>query len=490
MTSYTISDNIDLEKKPIVKIGTFDITCPPKTIAEGLVKMGTKCLDFIEKSVVFNTFRIEITPVNDQKLEWVYNLQVQTTTWFEHLCQNFSKNEVMEISRSYVNSVRDSYSPPPPPRKSEKISVPSNKYCGHHADCSFEHPTSEIDQDWRNPRPKKNTCRQNFANGRPKSKSLFTTDLIRFHEQNPNSDKCCISVHCPSNVYQPIIFCAKSVAQMNRTNHFCNWYAENERIVLENNGWIVLSQQDDTREVLISPHPAKGYENNTIPPNYQQTNHKNNRELIKDPKFWNWVLEYFLNTYLIKEICEDKEQCPIELLALNFGSWEAAEAKDKQAKECHGHLHVHLTRSVIDRFEIAEVGAMYGKIDTPKQYSIQNCEELESKYLTSLEINRLQQDIRDIKEYLRKLDAKMDLILGLEPPSINTMSMDQFLQKLDDCYYDGNNNFMSYLNSFQEHGISVVDIDYLKEKDWIELGVVKIGDRIKMTRESKITCLV
>ncbi|PKC58413.1 hypothetical protein RhiirA1_400667 [Rhizophagus irregularis] len=431
MTSYTIFDNINLEKKPIVKIGTFNIKCPPKTIAEGLVKMGTKCLDFIEQSVAFNTFRIEITPVNDQKLEWVYNLQVQTTTWFEHLYQNFSKNEVMEIARSYVNSVRNSYSPPPPPRKSEKISVPSNKYCEHHADCNFEHPISEIDQDWRNPRPKKSTCRRNFTNRKPK---------------------------------------------------------KNERIVLENNGWIVLSQQDNVREVLICPYPAIGYENDTIPPNYQQINHKNNRELIKDFTFWNWVLEYFLNTYLTKEICEDSEQCPIELLALNFGIWEATEAKDKQAKEFHGHLHVHLTRSAIDRFEINEVDAMYGKIGIPKQYSIQDCEELESKYLLSLEINRLQQDMRDVRDYLGELNEKMDHILGLKPPFITTMSMEQFLQKLDDFYYDRNNNFMSYLNSFQEHGISIIDIDYLKEKDWIELGVVKIGDRIKMTRESKIVC--
>src|SRR6266496_2574823 len=118
MTSYVIFDNIDLEEKPIVKIGTFNIKCPPKTIAKGLVKMCTKCLDFIEQSVVFNTFRIEITPVNDQKLEWVYNLQVQITTWFEHLCQNFSKNKVMEIARSYVDSIRNSYSSPPPLRKS------------------------------------------------------------------------------------------------------------------------------------------------------------------------------------------------------------------------------------------------------------------------------------------------------------------------------------------------------------------------------------
>src|SRR5581483_4440140 len=255
MKSYAIFDNIDLEEKPIVKIGTFNIKCSPKTIAEGLVKMGTKCLDFIEQSVVFNTFRIEITPVNDQKLEWVYNLQVQTTTWFEHLCQTLSKNEVMEIARSYVNSVRDSYSTPPPPRKSEKISVLSSKYCGNHADCRFEHPISrETDRDWRNPQPKKNACQRNFANRKPQSKSLFATVLIYFHEQNPNSDECYILEHCPSDVDQPIIFCSKSV-QMNRTCHFCNWYAENERIVLENNGWIVLSQQDDVREVLICPHP-------------------------------------------------------------------------------------------------------------------------------------------------------------------------------------------------------------------------------------------
>ena len=75
---YVIFDSIDLEEKPIAKIGTFNIKCHPRTIAEGLVKMGTKCLEFVEEREIFNTFRIEITPVNGQKLEWEYKLQVQT----------------------------------------------------------------------------------------------------------------------------------------------------------------------------------------------------------------------------------------------------------------------------------------------------------------------------------------------------------------------------------------------------------------------------
>ena len=124
--------------------------------------------------------------------------------------------------------------------------------------------------------------------------------------------------------------------QLNRTNRFCNWYVENERIVLENNGWIVLSRQDDVREVLICPHPAKGYENKPIPLDFKQTNHKNNRQLIKDLTFWNWVLEYFLNTYLIKEICEDSEQCPIELLALNFRSWKLLKRKINKQRSSTG----------------------------------------------------------------------------------------------------------------------------------------------------------
>ena len=60
----------------------------------------------------------------------------------------------------------------------------------------------------------------------------------------------------------------------------------------------------------------------------------------------------------------------------------------------------------------------YGKIGTPKQYSIQNCEELESKYLSSLEI---QQDMRDVRDYLGELNEKMDLSLELlKPSSITT----------------------------------------------------------------------
>ncbi len=90
---------------------------------------------------------------------------------------------------------------------------------------------------------------------------------------------------------------------------------------------------------------------------------------------------------------------------IKFQKLEAAEAKDKQAKEFHGHLHVHLTRSAIDGFENNGVDAMYGKIGNPKQYSIQNCEELESKYLLSSEISKLQNDINNLQYDISELQC-------------------------------------------------------------------------------------
>ncbi|CAB4404813.1 unnamed protein product [Rhizophagus irregularis] len=201
------------EEKPIVKIGEFDIKDPVNDIANGIVQIGTICLDFIVNNPVFSTFRIEIVPIDDQK-----------------------------------------------------------NYMG-----------------------------------------LFLTSGANL---------------------MPRIFCAKTVPQKLLNDRFCNWYVEDERIVLEKDGWIAISQPENVREILVCPHPGKGYEGLPIPEGVRPINHKNNKELAVDLDFWTWIFETFVSSYLVGEICENTEHTPVELFALNFGSWEALETRNKQAKEC------------------------------------------------------------------------------------------------------------------------------------------------------------
>ncbi|PKY53461.1 hypothetical protein RhiirA4_471676 [Rhizophagus irregularis] len=322
-------NEILLEEKPIVKIGEFDIKDPVNDIANGIVQIGTICLDFI--------------PI----------------LWFEYLCHKFEKQDVLRIARKYVDEVRNNYIPPLPPHKSQEESIPSNTYCARHAECLFSSQTNTSANS-----SKTNTRNKQGRGGK------------RYH---------------PFGVYQPRIFCAKTVPQKLFNDRFCNWYVEDERIVLEKDGWIAISQPENVREILVCPHPGKGYEGLPIPEGVRPINHKNNKELAVDLDFWTWIFETFVSSYLVGEICENTEHTPVELFALNFGSWEALETRNKQAKE---------------------FTAMYGKINNPKQYGIQNCMELESRYLISSEISALNTKVDRLENKLDLVVEKIDKVFS------------------------------------------------------------------------------
>ncbi|CAG8674162.1 16813_t:CDS:2 [Rhizophagus irregularis] len=81
---------------------------------------------------------------------------------------------------------------------------------------------------------------------------------------------------------------------------------------------------------------------------------------------------------------------------------------DYQAKECHGHLHVHIKPEVVIAFETTGVDAVYGKIGQPKQRDL--WVRLETNGLKS-EISGLKSEINVIKDDLiQKLDAILKLI--------------------------------------------------------------------------------
>ncbi|CAB4383707.1 unnamed protein product [Rhizophagus irregularis] len=263
------------EEKPIVKIGEFDIKDPVNDIANGIVQIGTICLDFI-----------------------------------------FEKQDVLRIARKYVDEVRNNYIPPLPPHKSQEESIPSNTYCARHAECLFSSQTNTS----------ANSSKTNTRNKQGRGGKRISTS---FEEDTSSVTKR----YHPFGVYQPRIFCAKTVPQKLLNDRFCNWYVEDERIVLEKDGWIAISQPENVREILVCPHPGKGYEGLPIPEGVRPINHKNNKELAVDLDFWTWIFETFVSSYLVGEICENTEHTPVELFALNFGSWEALETRNKQAKE-------------------------------------------------------------------------------------------------------------------------------------------------------------
>ncbi|GET56247.1 uncharacterized protein OCT59_022110 [Rhizophagus irregularis] len=223
-----------------------------------------------------------------------------------------------------------------------------------------------------------------------------------------------------SNHEEPPVFCAGMTPQQVRFPRYCNWYMEKERIVIGEDGkdgWICVSQQDDVREILICSHP-RTY--NTYDKNTRPNNNKTNKHLVIDRNLWIWVLGYFMSTYLVENICKQQIKNPVKLFAFNFGKWESLESKDYQAKECHGHLHVHIKPEVVIAFETAGTDAMYGKIGQPKQYGIQNCIELETYRLLSSEMGQVIEEIsgfrsetNELKTEINGMNQKLNEILKL-----------------------------------------------------------------------------
>ncbi|GBC04517.1 hypothetical protein RclHR1_05700012 [Rhizophagus clarus] len=384
--SYLIYKDLNWWTSPAVKVGIINkISKPYNKPAEGLVKMGKKCLEFIKNENNFQvSYRVELRPINDHK--WEYIMQLDSVTWFDMLHKVTNDFQLtLEIARIYVNSIR-SECKMLENVQSDKSSILSKVYCWHHADCIYPPtPTDETPTDKTN----------------NKNKNVCTSKTVGNYKYNPKRVRSS-KVHNP-NYETPSIFCAGLAPQQTRPTRYCNWYVEKERIVLEEDEWICVSHQDDIRDILICANPMYCMVN-------KPDNHKTNKDLVVDGKFWEWVLGYFISSYLENIIHEPPISNPIELLALNFGKWESTEAKDSQAKECHGHLHVHIKPEVVKAFENAKNTAMYGKIGRPKQYNIQNCIELETHRLLSLEMGQGIKKINEMNQKINKIDQKINVI--------------------------------------------------------------------------------
>lgn len=92
----------------------------------------------------------------------------------------------------------------------------------------------------------------------------------------------------------------------------------------------VVRRKEATRDLLIMPCPFND--------NNEQGPH-NNIDLIHCESVWNYV-EAVVGK--ISELCGPNV---VELLALNFGDWESAANEDKDVLQCHGHIHVQVSRS-------------------------------------------------------------------------------------------------------------------------------------------------
>jgi hypothetical protein len=195
------------------------------------------------------------------------------------------------------------------------------------------------------------------------------------------------------------------VPQQSKQPTTCNWYAEDERVVISKNTYVVLSRQDHVREILVAP-----------------LDHKTNRELIVNRVFWNTTLKEVVKDFLWKFREETNPTYPVECYSINFGSWESETAKDKNALECHAHFHLHLNKVVVHNMEqTKDYPAIHGKVNDPFQYRMKDCVELETLRLSSLEINANYNSLREkIGDQGKKIDEILKLLKTLTTNGTNS----------------------------------------------------------------------
>jgi hypothetical protein len=154
-----------------------------------------------------------------------------------------------------------------------------------------------------------------------------------------------------------------------------------------NKEWILTSRKDNVREILVFPRK-----------------HKTNKELISSEPFWKWVFNDVVDTFFKGKFQLDKY--PVECFAMNFGEWESEEAVDKYAKNCHGHLHIHLEIGLAREME-KNFTSMQGKVNDPIIYTLKDCKMLETSRLMSLEVSSMRQEISSIKQELSDVKKKL-----------------------------------------------------------------------------------
>lgn len=133
--------------------------------------------------------------------------------------------------------------------------------------------------------------------------------------------------------------------------------------------------------------------------------------MVENAKVWKTVH----GIYAV--LTEGHERPMLEGIAANFGKWETANSVDtsEYALDCHGHLHLLLSRLAIDRLSNDEgCRGLVGRVNHPDTHLEEDCRELENHRLLSLE-NKI------IRGSLQRLDTKVSDIASRMDKSENQL---------------------------------------------------------------------
>ena len=149
-------------------------------------------------------------------------------------------------------------------------------------------------------------------------------------------------------------------------------------------------KRDPARQIMLSPKK-----------------HVPNYVLMTDVNTWNTIETVY--TTLSKKI----NAFALEGIAVNFGKWETASAKDESeyALDCHGHFHMHLSRVAVNTLsDIDGWKAIHGRVKHPENYLDKDIHELEVRRLFPLENSVIWGELGSFRKDLADVSATVSAL--------------------------------------------------------------------------------
>ena len=155
--------------------------------------------------------------------------------------------------------------------------------------------------------------------------------------------------------------CKAKVPILDSQEECCNFYCATglifEKIPTKN--YILLLRWETIRELILAscPHRAKD-------------NHCDNEELLKRTEFWSFLLSQW-------------ELLKFHTMAVNFGQWESAIARNKYTQTCHAHVHLLFNKEdwEIMKKDVKSDAKLNTQNYSGPDYLLKNCMELEREVL-------------------------------------------------------------------------------------------------------------
>src|SRR5688572_20217716 len=111
---YNEVETLDASSSPVVHVGSInDINGRTGNIASALVKMGSKCLNFVAANSRFESkYRIEFSPDPNKEGNWKFSLRLDPVAWFDECVSTYGLEDTVTKARAYVTSIRSGHQPP------------------------------------------------------------------------------------------------------------------------------------------------------------------------------------------------------------------------------------------------------------------------------------------------------------------------------------------------------------------------------------------